>query len=146
MIIGLGSSIRRYGEQSGTLVSSCVWDELIDGRMSVASVVDQILGQIRSVGGRHGWADGIGLLAEIALDSALFGCDVWIDQAPDTDTEFAQFAAAFPALDSGPRNREGLWLVRDRGTGRPFVCVRGLDASAFTVSGAKPVAVADAMF
>lgn len=144
VIIGLGSSMHRFGEQPGKLVGADVWDELVDGRTSVSTVVDQVLRQIPSAGGRHEWADGIGLLAEIARDSALLGCDVWIDEAPDTDAEFAQVAAVFPAVVSSRQNREGLWFVRDRGTGEPLVCV-DLDASeVFTAADPDPLPVPDA--
>jgi len=143
VIIGLGSSIHRFGERAGRLVDAEVWDELVVGRTSVATVVDQVLRQIPSAGGHHEWADGIGLLAEIARDSALLGCDVWIDEAPDTDAEFAQVAAVFPALDSS-QNRDRLWFVRGRGTGQPLVCV-DLDASeVYTAADPNPLTVAGA--
>ena len=144
VILGLGSSIHRTGEQWGRLIDSAVWDELIDGRTSVATVLGQILDEIPSSQRRHPWADGIELLAEIALDSALFGCDVWIDEAPETDAEFAQIAAAFPGLVTSRVNCEGLWFVRDRGSGEPLVCVDLDTAEVFTAADPKPVAVSDA--
>ncbi len=144
VILGLGSSIHRAGEQSGRLIDSAVWDELVDGRTSVATVVGQILEEAPSSQRRHPWAEGIGLLAEIALDSALFGCDVWIDEVPETDAEFAQISAAFPGLVSSRVNREALWFVRDRDTGEPLVCVDLNASEVFTAADPKPAAVSDA--